>query len=144
MGSTNLQRKQNYLIILIFLDEIWKLRPKCKLSKNVTIFFFLSEKTETHQKTPSNQESATSSKTSKEEEKVTEVGKEEWMEKDPLCISKHNIFVRVHNFGLMFIIWFYEFLISKSQISLIWPKIVSLFFRQIQIPDWDFEIRENM
>merc|ERR1719203_2709192 len=35
------------------------------------------EKTETHQKTPSNQESATSSKTSKEEEKVTEVGKEE-------------------------------------------------------------------
>ena len=39
-------------------------------------FFFLSEKTETHQKTPSNQESATS-KTSKEEEKVTEVGKEE-------------------------------------------------------------------
>ena len=107
-------------------------------------FFFLSEKTETHQKTPSNQESATSSKTSKEEEKVTEVGKEEWMEKDPLCISKHNIFVRVHNFELMFIIWFYEFLISKSQISLIGPKIVSLFFRQIQIPDWDFEIRENM
>jgi len=37
------------------------------------------------------------------------------MEKDPLCISKHNIFVRVHNFELMFIIWFYEFLISKSQ-----------------------------
>jgi len=66
------------------------------------------------------------------------------MEKDPLCISKHNIFVRVHNFELMFIIWFYEFLISKSQISLIGPKIVSLFFRQIQIPDWDFEIRENM
>ena len=37
------------------------------------------------------------------------------MEKDPLCISKHNIFVRVHNFELMFITWFHEFLIPNLE-----------------------------
>ena len=39
------------------------------------------------------------------------------MEKDPLCISKHNIFVRVHNFELMFIKWFHEFLIPVWYIN---------------------------
>ena len=74
LGFTNLQRRQKYSIIFGQNLEILTIVIPVK---DCHVFFFLSEKMETHQKTPSNQDSATSSKTSKEEEKVTEVGKEE-------------------------------------------------------------------